>query len=74
MQITIGMICCNESQFIERNLRNHYKFADKIIIVEGAVKGYADVIGSHTSTDKTVEIVESFPDIQHKITLKVLQR
>ena len=69
MKVSIAMIVCNESQFIERNLRNHYRFADEIIIVEGATEKYAQVIGSHTSTDNTIEIIESFPDIQHKITL-----
>lgn len=69
MQINLAYIVCNEEWLIERNLRNHYRFADNIIIVEGAVKQYADVIGSYTSTDRTIEIIESFPDIYNKITL-----
>ena len=69
MRKTIAMIVCNEGLFIERNLRNHYALADKIIIVEGAVEKYAEVIGGYTSTDRTVEVIETFPDPAKKITL-----
>lgn len=69
MRTTIAMIVYNEEQFLELNLRNHYKLADKIIIVEGAVGKYAEVTGSYTSTDRTIEIIELFPDLHKKITL-----
>lgn len=68
MKITLAMIVCNEALFLERNLRNHYRFADEIIIVEGAVEKYAQIIGSNNSVDKTVEIIKTFPDPMHKIT------
>lgn len=69
MRVTLAMTVCNEELFLERNLRNHYRFADEIIIVEGAVEKYAKVIGSNNSTDGMVWILKTFPDPGHKITI-----
>lgn len=69
MHVTIGMIVLNEEQFLAANLRQHYPFADEIIIVEGADRRYPKerVTADGLSTDRTAEIVRSFPDPDHKI-------
>jgi glycosyltransferase involved in cell wall biosynthesis/ADP-heptose:LPS heptosyltransferase len=64
------MIVLNGMPFIEYSLKSVYEFAHEIIIVEGAVQKCmfaANPDGS--STDGTVEFIESFPDPQNKIKL-----
>ncbi len=64
------MIVLNGMPFIEYSLKSVYDFAHEIIIVEGAVENCmfaANADGS--STDGTVEFIESFPDPQNKIKL-----
>lgn len=73
MNITIGMIVLNEEEFIEKNLKQHYNWdgADvhQIIIVEGAVKLFPkrNITDEGLSTDRTAEIIRSFPDPDKKI-------
>ncbi len=64
------MIVLNGMPFIEYSLKSVYDFAHEIIIIEGAVENCmfaANADGS--STDGTVEFIESFPDPQKKIRL-----
>lgn len=70
IKVSACYIVFNEEQFLEHSLKSIYKFADEIIIIEGAVKGwwqYANPDGS--STDATVDIIENFPDPENKIKL-----
>ncbi len=59
-KLTFGMIVCNGEQFLEHNLKHIYHVADEIIIVEGAVEHFASVLGSYTSTDKTLKIIKNY--------------
>lgn len=70
MHVTIGVIALNEEEFIERNLRQHYALADKIVVVEGADRLYPRerVTESGLSTDATATIVRDFPDPDKKLT------
>jgi glycosyltransferase involved in cell wall biosynthesis/ADP-heptose:LPS heptosyltransferase/predicted SAM-dependent methyltransferase/MoaA/NifB/PqqE/SkfB family radical SAM enzyme len=64
------MIVLNGMPFVKYSLKSVYEFAHEIIIVEGAVEKClfaANADGS--STDGTVEFIESFPDPQNKIRL-----
>jgi len=64
------MIVLNGMPFIEYSLKSVYDFAHEIIIIEGAVENCmfaANADGS--STDGTVEFIESFPDPQNKVKL-----
>lgn len=69
LHVTIGMIVLNEEEYIERNLRQHYEYADKIIIVEGADRLYPSsrLTPDGLSTDQTATIISDFPDPSHKI-------
>ncbi len=71
---TIGIVL-NGEPFVYYWLKNTYKFSRRIFIVEGADNRTRDHVskefftsGGH-STDNTVEIIKSFPDPEHKITL-----
>jgi hypothetical protein len=69
MFITIGMIVLNEEECLERNLRQHYDFADRIVVVEGADRLYPKtrVTKDGLSVDRTAEIVRDFHDPDGKI-------
>ena len=69
MHTTIGSILLNEAEFIELSLRQHYAYADKIVLIEGADKLYPSdlVTKDGLSTDDTAEIIRSFPDPDKKI-------
>ena len=70
IKVSACYIVFNEEQFLKHSLDSIYNFADEIIIIEGAVKGwwqYANPDGS--STDATVDIIENFPDPENKIKL-----
>lgn len=68
-KVRIGMIVLNEEEYLEKNLHQHYNSADEIVIVEGADALYPprSVTPDGLSTDKTAEIVRSFPDPDNKI-------
>jgi len=60
----------NEDEFLECSLKSIYPFVDRIIVLDGAVELMmfcANPDGS--STDRTLEIVRSFPDPEQKIML-----
>ncbi len=70
MKITFGMIVWNGALFLEQVLRNIYDTAHKIVVVEGAVSAHLDQAGpAGRSTDRTLEILESFPDPDDKLTV-----
>lgn len=75
LKIDIMIISLNGEPFIEHNLHQHYWFANKIIVVEGADNRTRDHVNRSFFTedghsiDNTVEIIKSFPDPEHKITL-----
>jgi len=65
-----GMIVLNEEAMVGRNLAQHLSCLDKLVIVEGADVHYPRdrVTLDGLSTDRTAEIIRSFPDPQGKIT------
>ena len=64
------MIVWNGALFLEQVLRNIYDTAHKIVVVEGAVSAHLDQAGpAGRSTDRTLEILESFPDPDDKLTV-----
>lgn len=67
--LTIAMMVLNEEEFIWYNLKQHYEYADKIIIIEGADKRYPNelITPNGESTDRTKEIIQSFHDPDKKI-------
>jgi hypothetical protein len=66
--IDFCMIVFNGDYVLQENITSIYPFANKIIITEGPVSHYQK-LGFTTSTDQTVEIIQSFPDPDKKITL-----
>lgn len=66
--ITAGMIVYNGDDYIEYAIKAIYNYVSEIIIVEGAVKGYAK---KYRSTDKTLSIIKRLKknDILNKIVL-----
>ena len=70
MKVSVCYFVLNEEQFLAHSLRSIYAFADQIIVVEGAIELFwscANPDGS--STDRTVGIIEGFPDPKEKIKL-----
>jgi len=65
------MIVCNGDYFLRECLENIYPHAHAICIAEGATKFWADVneFTSPRSTDRTIDIITSFPDPDRKIHL-----
>ena len=71
-KIVACYICFNEEDYIEYSINSIYDFVSKIIIIEGCTKDterYANKDGS--STDKTVEIIQNYPDVSNKIQLPI---
>lgn len=69
-KIVACYILFNEEDYIEYSLKSIYDFVDKIMIVEGATKAvyeFANEDGS--SSDKTNEILNNFPDPENKIRI-----
>lgn len=64
MNVTFASIVLNESEYLERNLRQHIGQCDRWIIVEGADRRYpaARVTEEGLSTDRTADIVRGFGD------------
>lgn len=71
-QVVACYIVLNEEEYIQASLESIYGFVDKIIIVEGG-NDYAVAAGlcgaDKRSTDRTIEQIENFPDLEHKIEL-----
>ena len=66
---TLATICLNEQDFIGPWLEYHYDSFDKIVICEGAARNYppANITPEGLSTDATADIIQEFPDPEHKI-------
>ncbi len=68
MKITFGMIIFNSDFVLKQNLETVYPFAHQILIAEGPVS-YWQSQGKTTSTDRTNEIIDNFPDPDNKIKI-----
>lgn len=68
IKVDFGMIVFNGDYVLKENLESLYPFANKIIITEGPVAYYRSK-GLTKSTDKTLEIINNFPDPEKKIIL-----
>lgn len=64
----------NEQDWITFNLANNYEEYDVIRVIEGAVEGRPNSTKDGHSTDRTLELIRSFPDPQNKIELFVIDR
>lgn len=59
----------NEEDWIQANLANCYDEFDIIRVLEGAVEGRPNSTSDGHSTDRTLELIRSFPDPAGKIEL-----
>ena len=66
MKISFGMIVFEGDFVLKECLQQIYPHAHKIVIAEGPVKFWQER-GRTTSTDRTNEILETFPDPENKI-------
>ena len=66
--IAFGMIVFEGDYVLKECLEQVYPYASQILIAEGPVK-YWQARGRTTSTDRTNEILHSFPDPEKKITI-----
>ena len=69
MKITYAMNVLNGEPFIWYQLQSIYQHAYEIIIVEGAYKKFRHAANGFRSKDKTIEIIQQFPDPLNKIRL-----
>jgi|GEM_PF-1265810 len=67
-KIAFGMIVFEGDYFLQHVLKQVYPFATQILIAEGPVS-YFQRLGRTTSTDRTNEILETFPDPEKKIVV-----
>ncbi|MFC2043816.1 glycosyltransferase family 2 protein [Chloroflexota bacterium] len=70
IRVSYVMIVVNGEPFIYYQLASVYPYAHEIVIVEGATENFADMttVDGH-STDRTLEVIASFPDPECKIKL-----
>jgi len=68
MKLAFGMIVFNGDFVLKECLESVYPYATQILISEGPVRYWQDQ-GHTTSTDKTNEILDNFPDPENKITI-----
>lgn len=68
MKIAFGMIVFEGDYVLQECLEQVYPFATQILIAEGPVKYWQDK-GRTTSTDRTNEIIDNFPDPENKIQI-----
>lgn len=68
MRICFTMTVFNGDYVLKQALESVYEFADQILISEGVVEHYR-YQGHTTSTDRTNDILHSFPDPQNKIKI-----
>ena len=68
LKLTFGVIVFQSDYVLKQCLESVYPYAHQILIAEGPVK-YWQQQGITTSTDKTNEILNSFPDPQNKIKI-----
>ena len=69
MNVSYAMNVLNGEPFIWYQLHSIYEFAHEIIIVEGAYDKFRHAANGFRSKDKTIEIIEQFPDPCKKIKL-----
>jgi hypothetical protein len=68
MKIAFGMIVFEGDYVLKECLEQVYPYATQILISEGPVKFWQER-GRTTSTDRTNEIIDNFPDPDNKITV-----
>tara|TARA_R100000995_G_scaffold83426_1_gene59318 strand:+ start:7633 stop:8520 length:888 start_codon:yes stop_codon:yes gene_type:complete len=68
LKIAFGMIVFEGDYVLKECLESVYPYATQILISEGPVRYWQDK-GFTTSTDKTNDILHSFPDPENKITI-----
>lgn len=68
LKIAAGMIVFNGDFVLKQCLESIYPFVSQILVSEGPVT-YWQKKGFYTSTDRTNEILNSFPDPENKITI-----
>ena len=68
MKIAFGMIVFEGDYVLQECLEQVYPYAEQILIAEGPVE-YWQRLGRTTSTDKTNEILDNFPDPENKISI-----
>lgn len=68
MKIAFGIIVLNGDYVLEETLTNIYPYAHQILVAEGPVS-YWQQKGIITSTDRTNEILDNFPDPDNKIVI-----
>lgn len=64
MKVTVQMNVYNAENYLSYSLGSIYKFADRIVIIDGA---FNEKMPSQFSTDRTEAIVRDFHDVQGKI-------
>ena len=68
MKIAFGIIILNGDYVLEEALKSIYPYAHQILVAEGPVT-YWQGKGVTTSTDRTNDILDNFPDPDNKITV-----
>ena len=68
LNVAFGMIVFNGDYVLKECLESVYPYAKQILIAEGPVRYWQDQ-GYKSSTDKTNEILENFPDPDNKIKI-----
>ena len=68
MKIAFGIIVFEGDYVLEEALKSIYPFAHQILIAEGPIT-YWQQQGYTTSTDRTNEIIDNFPDPEDKIRI-----
>ena len=70
LRFSFGMIVFNGETFLHELLESIYDFAYEIVAVEGPDRNALPMAGPDGgSTDRTVEILRSFPDPERKLKL-----
>lgn len=68
MKVCFGMIIFEGDYVLKECLQSVYPYASQILIAEGPVKYWQDQ-GYTTSKDRTNEILDNFPDPDHKLKI-----
>jgi len=68
VKVAFGLIVFNAEYVLQAVLESIYPFAEQIVVAEGPV-GYFVNQGYTASTDRTAEIVETFPDPHNKVKM-----
>ena len=68
LNVAFGMIVFNGDYVLKECLESVYPYAKQILIAEGPVRYWQDQ-GYKSSTDRTNEVLENFPDPDNKIKI-----